>query len=314
MLTSLLFFGALLGPACTLQDAEIAPGQRDLTPMTLELGADGESQMDPEVIVELASEARRALAEGAGIKLPDGIPLVLLTMEEATQRRRAYTADLEDETGLTVAVDMLADLMFSDNMLGRYLPDEQVVYLIEDVIMKQGGDSDGPGQDLLFGVLAHELVHAYDDFMYDGVPDPRNLAVMLEDPSRMGEVQTHMALVEGRATWAAELASIAAGREPLSAPTLESTRSARYFEGDQGAGSEVVAGAGNAMVRLKLAQYAYGRLFAKAAWEFGREPFFAEVFEHGPLSYAELEDFNEFKMRWAEEQSEELDAADDVDA
>lgn len=318
MLTSLALLGALVLTCAPAEDPPQAPqdppARLGSDAFPVELGADGESEIDPAVILELAVEARTALAEGAGIILPDGIPLVLLTAEEATARRRAYTAELDDETGLTKATDMMADLMFAENLLGRYLPDEKVVYLVEDVILAKGGDSEGSGQDFLFGVLAHELVHAYDDATYEnGVPDPRDLAKLIEDPARMGELQTHMALVEGRATWAAELACLAAGRTPLHAPTLESTQSAQFFEGGDGAGSAVAAGAGNAVVRLKLVQYALGRLFAKAAWEFGREPFFAEVFEHSPLSYGELEDFDAFKLRWAEEQAEELEALETVE-
>lgn len=300
---------ALLAPTCLMALCCAPLGDEEPAPAGLDFGPDGLTSLEPTLVLELRDEILEALDKGAGIRLPEPVTLVLITVDEARERRRAYTTALDDETGLSKAVDAMADLMFSEAMLGRYLPDEKVVYLFEDVIAAQGGTSRGSGQDFLFGVLAHELVHAYDDQVHHSVPDPREMADVFEHPERALEIQMHMALIEGRATWAAELASRHAKREPLRAPTIEAAQSASYFDGEDTPGGDFTAGIGNGMVRVKLAQYAYGRDFAKRAWEFGREPFFKEVFSHGPLTLAELEDFEAFKLRWAEEEAEAFDAA-----
>jgi len=71
---------------------------------------------------------------------------------------------------------------------------------------------------------------------------------------------------------------------------------------------------GNGLARMKLMQYAQGYEFAREAWHYGGERFFVHVFDSLPLSLAELEDFDVFRLRWAEELERRLldeDAAAD---
>jgi hypothetical protein len=119
-----------------------------------------------------------------------------------------------------------------------------------------------------------------------------------------------MSLLEGRATWAAELACRAAGRPALDMFTLEEARDAQILQtgADDNAAEALGKGMVNVLARAKLVQYAYGRDFARRAWEFGGEKFFGQVFDHLPLSQAELEDFSRFKRRWAAEMEAAMDA------
>src|SRR5262249_48165071 len=68
-------------------------------------------------------DAIAALDKGAGVKLEQSVPVVLLTAKQAKERRAAFAETLPEGSGVTQAMDLLADFMFSDTMLGRYLPD-----------------------------------------------------------------------------------------------------------------------------------------------------------------------------------------------
>jgi len=272
-------------------------------PVSAFAGEDGEA-----LVARLGDEAVEALARGADIHLPRPVEVVLLTREDAYERRKAYAASLEQDRGITAGMDLVADLLFSGNMLGRYLPDEKVVYVIEDVLEDYVDAGAKDAEDTLFGVIAHELVHAYDDMVHEGVPGPTEIKALVGDPRKLLEMNTTMALIEGRATYAAELASEAAGRAPLEAPTLEDVRGREVLEADDTPLGTLAAGLGNSVLRVKLLQYVQGRAFAKAAHEYGGERFFDEVFAHLPLDEAELEDFSRFKVRWASELEERLEA------
>lgn len=264
--------------------------------------------VDEAALARCTAEARAALAAGAGITLPEDVPVILLTAAEARQRRRAFVAGLEDDTGLTAAVDFMADAMFSERMLGRYLPDEKVVYVLEDVLLDMGrGDSEA-ALELLFPVLAHELVHAYDDQVYDAVPDPADLTAVFEDPAQAVGLQTRMSLLEGRASYASFLACQHAGVEPLPEPTAEQARNAVLVRSDGSVGMDMLSGIGNGLGRMKFMQYVHGWDFAERAYAYGGERFFGQVFAHLPLSMAELEDFDLFVVRWAEELEARMEA------
>lgn len=267
-----------------------------------------DSFADPAKLADCSDRARQALAEGAGIVLPRDVPVILLTAAEAKQRRQEYVAGLEGEPGLTAAVDFMADAMFSERMLGRYLPDEKVVYVLEDVLLSMGNGNADAAMELLFPVLAHELVHAYDDQVYDAVPDPAELTEVFDDPSALLGIHTLMSLLEGRASYASYLACKQAGVEPLPEPTFEQARNAVLLQSDGSVGMDVLSGLGNGIGRMKFMQYVYGWQFAKRAHAYGGESFFAHVFGHLPLSMEELEDFDLFVIRWAEEMEAALDA------
>lgn len=268
--------------------------------------------VDEAFMQTLTAEALTALEEGADIVLPEPVEVLLLTAEEARQRRKAYAESLGDEVGLTAAMDSLADLMFADNMLGRYLPDERVVYVIEDVVLSHSGNDRERAAEKLFPVLAHELVHAYDHMVYDCVPAPDDLQDLISRPEELPAIQAQMSLIEGRATYASELACRAAGRTPLRAFTVEQAMDAEYIDSDGSLGGNVVAGLGNSVVRMKLVQYAQGRAFAKRVHDFGGEAFFRQVFDGLPLSLAELEDFDLFLVRWAEAQEAAEDGGEEA--
>ncbi len=267
----------------------------------LSCGPLGADLLDDELVQRTYEEAVAALAKGADIVLPEPVPVVLLTAEEAAERRAEYARQLDENVGMTTAIDSMADLMFSESMLGRYLPDEKVVYIIEDVLLASAGYDDDELMEELFGVMAHELVHAYDDQVYGVLPAPADLEELFDDPSAIVEVQTLMSLLEGRATYAAELACEAAGRRAFARPTVEEARAARLIESDGSFGGDVLAGLGNSVARIKLLQYAQGCAFAEQAFRYGGEAFFRHVFDHLPLSLDELEDFGRFRVRWAEE-------------
>ncbi len=275
-------------------------------------GADG--LVSQQALDAMTTEALAALDEGAGIVLPESVPVLLLTAAEARERRRAYVADLDEDSGFTVAVDFMADAMFGDRMLGRYLPDEQVIYVIEDVVVSLAGGDRDLARELLFPVLAHELVHAYDDQVYGCVPDPSELTAVMEDPGAVLDIHTQMSLLEGRASYASQLACDVAGVEALPKPDLDRARNAVMVESDGSVGMDVLAGLGNGIGRMKLVQYVQGWEFAEAAHAYGGEPFFRHVFGHLPLSMEELEDFDVFVVRWAEEMEAALDAEEDAPA
>lgn len=268
---------------------------------------------DGDALARCVAQAREALEQGAGIVLPEDVPIILLTAAEAKERRRAFVAELDDETGFTAAVDFMADAMFSDRMLGRYLPDEKVIYVLEDVLLDMSGGDEDDATELLFPVLAHELVHAYDDQLYDAVPDPAELTGVLEDPTEMLGIHTLMSLLEGRASYASYLACTWAGVEPLPKPTAEEAANAVLIRSDGSVGMDVLSGLGNGIGRMKIMQYVYGWEFAERAYAYGGEPYFAHVFRHLPLSMEELENFDLFVIRWAEELEAQLEAEEAQD-
>ena len=269
--------------------------------------SDDDSLFEAGFVEACTRDALLALEKGADIVLPEPVPVLLLTAEEAKLRRQAYAVSLGDKVGLTAAMDSMADLMFSGNMLGRYLPDEKVVYVIEDVLLKfSGGDAERAAEKL-FPVLAHELVHAYDHQVYDCVPAPDDLETMMTDPSVLPEIQAQMSLVEGRATYASELACLVAGVTPLMAFTVEEAMDYEMIPSDGSLAGDLASEVGNGMLRLKMVQYAQGRTFAKRVHDFGGEKFFRQVFDSLPLGMDELEDFSLFLIRWAEEQEEAMD-------
>ena len=268
-----------------------------------------------EFVDNTCADALAALARDPGIKLLKPVPAVLLTADQALARRRAFASGLTEDAGVTKGMDLLADFVFSDTMLGRYLPDEKVLYVLDDVLRRYAPDRRS-AHDLLFAVVAHELVHAHDDQVYAVFPD---LGALMErfangDSSELPELQVRMSLLEGHATWASELACRAAGVRPLPAPTMEDVKNVEAFDGHGNPFLEGLAAAGNAVARLKTVQYVQGREFCRRAMDFGGEPFMKEVFAHLPLSDAELADFNVFKVRWAEEKEAELEAQPEAPA
>ena len=267
--------------------------------------AQGKGEISQAAVQALYSEVSRALAEGAALSLPEPVPALLLTAAEARERRAAYSKTLEEDAGLTAAVDLAADFVFAEGMLGRYLPDEKVLYIIRDVAERVASERETAPADLLFAVMAHELVHAYDDQVYHAIPHPKDLLELSANGTKLPEIQARMSFVEGRATWAAEQACEHAGRQPLETHSVEDARDAEVLRARSGDGTAERVGKGfvNVLARAKLVQYAQGRDFARAAWSFGGEKFLGQVYEHMPLSLAELEDFERFKLRWAEELS-----------
>ena len=69
--------------------------------------------------------------------------------------------------------------------------------------------------------MAHELVHAYDDQVYNVMPDISEIMEIVANGSQLPEMQARMSLLEGRATYAAELACAQAGKRLLPAFTVE---------------------------------------------------------------------------------------------
>jgi hypothetical protein len=263
-----------------------------------------------EFVERTVREASEALARGAGVRLVKPVPAVLLTAAQARERRQAFAASLPEGAGVTAGMDLLADFMFSDTMLGRYLPDEKVLYVVDDVLRRYAPD-ERSARELLFAVVAHELTHAQDDQLYGIFPDPVKLLPKFADGDLSGlpSLQVTMSLLEGHATYASELACKSAGVRPLPAPTMEDVRDSQHFDGGDNPLLEGLAGLGNAVARLKLVQYVQGRAFCQQAVSFGGEAFMKEVFTHLPLSADELADFNRFKVRWAAQKDAEEEAA-----
>jgi hypothetical protein len=275
-----------------------------------------DGMFDEAFVKQVYDEAVVALEQGAGIRLPRPVTALLLTMAEARERRAEFARDLDDNAGVTAGMDLIADFVFEGTMLGRYLPDEKVLYIIEEVLDRAAGGRRERAEEMLFGVMAHELVHAYDDQVYQMMPGMDEIMSLAADGSRLPELQAKMCLIEGRATYASELACEFAGKRKLSAFTVEEARRFNVMDNDPGDGIAAAVGANmvNVLARAKLVQYAYGRTFAKAAFDFGGEKFFAQIFSHLPLSMAELEDFNLFKRRWAEEVEAALDVEEAAQA
>lgn len=296
-----LALAGVLGLATGACDEPTAPAREGLT--------------DAEIMAT-ARRAATALAAHADIDLPAMPPILLLTNDEARERRRAYTASLAegDDTRFAKAVDAIADQLMGDNMLGRYLPDEKVIYVFEDVLMAHSGGDVDEADEMLFGLLAHELVHAYDDQVHQVIIAPGDILGSLQDPAQLVGIQTLMSLIEGRATFASELACVGVGEQPLDVPTEEDVRAARIVAGSDNVALDVLADLGNGVARMKLMQYVQGYEFSRRAWEYGGERFFNHVFDSLPLSLAELEDFDAFKLRWAEELEERILAEEDAAA
>jgi hypothetical protein len=285
---------------------------RSATPAGPQAAAGSPDQLYTQVGLDaLVAQASAALAEGAGVRLRQPVPALLLTAEQALERRKAYAATLAEGSGVTAGFEFLADFVFSQTMLGRYLPDEKVLYVIEDVVRAHAGEGRG-ARDFLFAVVAHELTHAHDDQVYGVFPDPVQLVERMGDGdySELPTLQVTMSLLEGHATWAAELACHAAGTPPLEAPTLEDVRDAGVFDGGDNPLGQGLAAAGNTVARLKLVQYVQGREFCRRAMDFGGEAFMAQVFRSLPLTAGELADFERFKVRWAEEREAEDEAGE----
>jgi hypothetical protein len=259
-------------------------------------------------------EVTAALEAGAGVKLSEPVPMVVLSAEDALQRRREYSERLAEHEGLTYGMDLMADLFYGDDIRGRYFPDEKAFYIFAENFHADGFHNAEKAREEFWGVMAHELVHAHDDQSYDVVPTMDVIIDQLADPSKMGEINAMMALLEGRATYAAELACKHAGVKPLYMPTMEQVKRARPVDLGDDAAAAAGAGVLNAISRVKLAQYVYGRDFAQAAHEFGGEKFFGEVFGSLPLSMAEIQDFERFKLRWAEDLAARLDAEEAEEA
>ncbi len=256
--------------------------------------------LDDAFVRRVCDEAVAALAEGADIHLVEPVPALLLTVEQARARRRTFAHELPENAGITAAMDLAADFVFSDTMLGRYLPDEKVLYVIDEVLESASGGSRERAKELLFGVMAHELVHAHDDQVYHAMPSPGSLAEIVADGSRLPQMQAQMSLLEGHAVFAAELACRHAGRQPLPAFTLEDAREAQVLDaGDRGLAARLGVGLVNGVARAKLVQYAFGREFCRRAHAFGGERFIGQAFASLPLSLSELEDFELFRQRWA---------------
>jgi len=261
-----------------------------------------------EELTRLRAEVLDALQRGAKLSLPAPVPVLLLTRADASERRRQFAEDLESNRGLTRGMDLMADFLFSDVMLGRYLPDEGTFYVIDEVLRSHSRGRRS-AEDLLFAVMAHELVHAYDHQVHAAVPTPDSLLESMADLSRLPELQALMGLLEGRATFLAELACAAAGRPLLEAPSEERARKATVMSAEDGM-QGAVAGALNVVARTKLIQYAWGREFCSRAHAFGGEAFMNQVFASLPLSLAELRDFDTFKLRWAADMESRMERED----
>jgi hypothetical protein len=266
--------------------------------------------IDQATVDRLYEQVCGALTASADITLPERVPALLLSAAEARERRKAFSDKLDEDAGVTSAIDLVADFVFAEGMLGRYLPDEQVLYIVRDVAERVARERGTSPADLLFAVMAHELVHAYDDQVHAAIPHPKDLFELSANGTRLPEIQARMSFVEGRATWAAELACRHAGRRELETHSVQEARDAEVLRARSGDSAAERAGKGfvNVVARAKLVQYAQGRSFAKAAWDFGGERFLGEVYAHMPLSLAELEDFERFKQRWAAEEEAALEA------
>jgi hypothetical protein len=286
-----------------------SPFVYDAVPAEAE-GAEDDGLLDEALVKVVYAEAVAALRDGADIALPADVPAVLLTAAEASERRKAFARTLDEHAGLTGAMDLVTDFVMSDSMLGRYLPDEKVLYLIEDVLERHAEGSRAEAEELLFGVMAHELVHAYDDQVRHAMPSPAIFTELMQDGRRLPELQALMGVIEGHAVYAAELACRHAGRAVLDPITLEDARSAKVMSTRGSALQALGGGLVNGVARTKLVQYAWGREFCAAAHRFGGERFIGEVYAHLPLTLAELENFELFKQRWAREKEAELEAAD----
>jgi len=301
----------LLGTACGQVGTSAVEASAGLLPGSEQEASQDlprSGMFDEAFVRQVYEEAVEALDKGAGIRLREPVPALLLTVEQARRRRQAFARELEENSGLTSAMDLVADFVFSETMLGRYLPDEKVLYIIEEVLERASGGSRKGAEEMLFAVMAHELVHAYDDQVYQVMPGMEDVVQAAADGARMPELQALMGLIEGRATYASELACAHAGKRPLRAPTVEAARRYKVMEAaDDDIAAALGMGFVNVLARTKMMQYAWGREFAKATFDFGGEKFFAQVFAHLPLSLAELEDFDRFKRRWAEEVEAAMD-------
>jgi hypothetical protein len=272
--------------------------------------ASARTGIDAGTVAALYDEVSAALAASADIRLPERVPVLLLSAGEARERRRAYSATLDDGAGITIAVDLAADFVFADGMLGRYLPDEKVLYILREVAERVAAERRTAPDDLLFAVMAHELTHAYDDQVHQAIPQPKDLLELAADGSQLPALQARMSFIEGRATWAAERACEHAGRRAFETFSMQAARDAEVLRATRGDGAAERAGKGlvNVLARVKLVQYVQGREFAKQAWTFGGEKFMAQVYAHMPLSLPELADFERFRQRWAAEEAAALEA------
>jgi hypothetical protein len=305
------------GPAGAQQGAPVDPGARVPPYGPAAPAVPSRPRLfDEAVLQSIYTEAVAALRDGAQVELREPVPALLLTAAEARERRAAFSRSLPENAGTTAAIDLAADFMFSDSMLGRYLPDEKVLYIIEEVLEADAGGDLDRAREQLFGVMAHELVHAHDDQVYGVLPSPAVLLEVAADGRRLGEIQALMTLLEGHATYAAELASLHTGRKPLRAISLEEARRADVVPTGGDSLERLGSGLLNTLARTKLVQYAHGREFCRAAYRFGGEKFLGEVFRHLPLSVQEVEDFERFKQRWAREveEAEEAEEAEDAAA
>ena len=260
MLWRITVFGALLLPATCGPAGAVA---QDAPPAT------DAPVFTQEFVDRTCAEALAALEQATGMRLPKPVPAVLLTAEQALERRRAFAATLTEDAGVTKGMDLMADFVFSTSMLGRYLPDEKALYVLDDVMQRYADRRDV--RDFLFAILAHELVHAYDDQVYGAFPDIGALMKRFSDgdSSELPSLQVRMSLLEGHATYASELACKAAGVRPLPVPTMDDVRDVDTFDGGGNPVMEGLAAAGNAVVRMKTVQYVQGREFCRRAMDFG---------------------------------------------
>ncbi len=256
-------------------------------------------------------EVMTALEGGADIRMREQVPVVVATNKGALDRRRAYSETLEENQGLTYGMDLFADLLLGGGILGRYFPDEKAFYLFSDNIVDADDDDVERTRAFAWAIMAHEMVHAYDDQVYDSVPTPDEAILEMSKPENIAHIGAMMALLEGRATYAAELACLHAGVETLPVRTMDDVADAQMMESDGSIEMDVGAGVANALARAKLAQYVYGRTFAKQAYDFGGEKFFGHVFDSLPITMQEMEDFEKFKARWADDMSAALDAEEE---
>jgi len=262
------------------------------------------------VLEHTYATAVAALDAAAGIRLEHTVPVVLLTRQEALERRRTFAAGLAQGAGATRSVDQLVDVFLSGgNFVGKYFPDEHVVYVFKDVLGDDWYEAPRESQEL-FSTVTHELVHAHDDQVYDVIPDPLEVLARLaaDDASQLESQAVLMAILEGHATWATELACQKVGHPAPRPLTMEDVRNVDAFDGDGQPLLDGLAAAGNVIVGLKYLQYVQGREFCRRAMTFGGEPFMREVFTHLPVSREELADFDLFKLRWAAQKEAELDA------
>lgn len=270
---------------------------------------DEEETFGQAMLDRVAAEARAALAVDPGLVLDGPVEAVLLGRDEALARRRAFARAQGEDASITLVAEEIAESVLGGSMLGRYLPDEKAIYVYRETVERLGRQSRQSLEDTLFAVLAHEYVHAFDDQHHDAIPQPAQLiGPLTQDPGVLVDVQTLMSLLEGRAAYLSERACLAAGRPILPMPSVEEALDHRSFAGDGTLLGDVTAGAGNAVARMKIVQYAYGRRFSEAAFRYGGLRFLDRVFEHLPLSADELETFELFRQRWAEELTARLEA------